>query len=582
MGFSNDTLKIYCRALVQVKQFWPDLFVILMLGFSWTPIALLIPVPVKIVVDNVLGSDSLPYWLNWLSNYGDDTREVALWFAVFLSVAIAIVILMHNTLDWMLRERLSEKIVCDFRQKMLSKSFEVSALTSQGDDHQSSAYKIIHDAPALQWVTIYGIGPILTALFSLVGILAITARITPTIAMIAMATSLPLVYLIHRSQRRMCTKWHKVKEIDCSTSHVAQEALSAWRVVVNFGQELRELARFQDFAHRAYTARMGVMGLQASLGSLMSLGTALGTAAILFFTVRDVQNGVLSAGDLLLITAYVGQLYGPIHTIGSHISNQQSALASMERSFALMDLAPATSEKPDAIPLDEAQGDFEMRNVSFRYKDGKSVLSNCFFKIPAGSWVGVVGPTGAGKTTLVNLLVRFIDPTRGGILLDGRDLRDYRLADLRRQFAVLGQEALLISGTIEENIACARPSASREDVVRAANLAQAHQFIESLPQGYDTAVGEGGLKLSGGERQRVALARAYLKDAPILILDEPTSALDMKTENLVIEGLKRIMAGRTVFLITHRPSALQTVDMVLHVESGSIDVAPCYQGERAS
>jgi ATP-binding cassette subfamily B protein len=192
-----------------------------------------------------------------------------------------------------------------------------------------------------------------------------------------------------------------------------------------------------------------------------------------------------------------------------------------------------------------------------------------------------VGPTGAGKTTLVNLLVRFIDPTMGSILLDGQDLRDYRLADLRRQFAVLGQEALLISGTIEENIAYARPGASREDVVRAATLAQAHQFIETLPQGYDTAVGEGGLKLSGGERQRVALARAYLKDAPILILDEPTSALDMNTENHVIEGLKRIMAGRTVFLITHRPSALQAVDMILHVENGSIDVTHCYEGAGA-
>ena len=573
MGTKTSPMRLYGRALGEVRPCWPALGGILLLGLLWTPIALVIPLPVKIILDNVIGSAPLPHWIDWLPGVVHRGQDAALWVALAMTVAIALVVLAHNTADWLLRESLAERMVRGLRRRMIRKSLEVSALTAHGEGSQGHSYRIVHDAPALQWVTTYGLGPIIISGFSLSVILVVTAQLSPTVAVVAMVTSLPMVLLIHRSQRRMCDGWHAVKDLDCRAMNGAQEALLAWRVVVNFGQEQRVLRQFGSFAQSAFRARMRVMGLQAGLGALLSLGAAVGTAAILFFCVRDVQTGRLSAGELILITAYVGQLYGPIHTIGTHMSNQQSALASMERSFALIDQPPAIREKPNALPLAAARGHFELHKVAFEYEGSRSVLRDCSLEIPAGSWVGIAGATGAGKTTFANLIVRFIDPVAGSVRLDGHDLREYRLTDLRKQFAVLGQEALLVSGSIEENIAYARPGASREEVVRAAALAHAHDFISALPEGYSTQVGEGGLRLSGGERQRVALARAYLKNAPILILDEPTSALDMRTERAVIEDLKRYMPGRTVFLITHRSSVLLAADIILNVEGERITMS---------
>jgi ATP-binding cassette subfamily B protein len=312
------------------------------------------------------------------------------------------------------------------------------------------------------------------------------------------------------------------------------------------------------------------MSQQSVLGGLMALGVAVGTAAILYVSVRDVRAGLLTDGDLILILAYVGQLYGPIQTIAGHVSQQQGALASLERGFELMDKESSLRQRPNARPLPVARGEIEFRNVSFGYDSCRLVIRNCSFCIPAGSWVAISGPSGAGKTTLANLLVRFIDPADGCILLDGVDLRDYRLEDLRRQFALMGQEALLLAGTVEENIGFARPGATTDEIIRAAKLCRAHEFITALPEGYATVVGEAGCKLSGGERQRIALARTYLKNSPILVLDEPTSALDMTTERGVIAELKKSLPGRTVFVITHRPSIVSEMDLILRVEKSRV------------
>jgi ATP-binding cassette, subfamily B, bacterial len=562
---------LYWRSLHEVRPWWGALGGVLALGMLWTPIALLLPLPVKIILDSVIGTEPLPPWIVWLVVPGFDGNDDALVLALALTVAIAILVLAHNTADWLLREGLAERVVREMRMRMINRTLEVSALNA-GRGSQDYGYRIVHDAPAIQWATIYGFGPIINALFSLVVLMIVTSRLSMTVAFLALATSVPMILLIHRSQRRICDGWLRVKDIDSKAITGVQEALAAWRVVISCGQERRVVDKFSDLARGAFGERLNVMGLQAALGGMMSLGTALGTAAILFVSVRDVQAGLLTAGELILIIGYVGQLYGPIHVIGTHTSNQQAALASMERSFELMDQRPPIEEAADPLPLIAARGSFELRDVSFAYGGERPILSRCSITIPPGSWVGICGATGAGKTTLVNLLVRLIDPVEGAILLDGHDLRRYRLSDLRRQFAILGQECLLVTGTIEENIAYARPGASRDEVIRAAKLAEAHDFIAALRDGYHTAVGEGGLRLSGGERQRVALARAYLKDAPILVLDEPTGALDAGTERSVIAGLKQNMVGRTVFMITHRPSVLAQADLVLRVEGAHVAV----------
>jgi len=235
-----------------------------------------------------------------------------------------------------------------------------------------------------------------------------------------------------------------------------------------------------------------------------------------------------------------------------------------------MDEAPDVGDRPDAKPIKRAQGRIEFRNVSFSYDGKERILKNVSFLAPPGSRVGIAGRTGAGKTTLVSLLPRFYDVTEGRILLDGLDIRDYRIADLRNQFSIVLQEPVLFSTTIEENIRYARPEAAEEEVMRAAKAAIAHDFIEALPEGYGTLVGERGMRLSGGERQRISLARAFLKDAPILILDEPTSSVDTDTENLIMEAMERLMKQRTTFMIAHRLSTLDSCDRKIEMSDGEI------------
>jgi ATP-binding cassette subfamily B protein len=246
-------------------------------------------------------------------------------------------------------------------------------------------------------------------------------------------------------------------------------------------------------------------------------------------------------------------------------------MASAERAFALLDESPDVIERPHAIRLDRAKGDVSFRGVDFSYPGADApVLRDVSVDIPAGTRVGIAGTTGAGKTTLLNLLCRFYDPTSGTVTLDGVDLRDYRLADLRNQFGIVLQEPVLFATTIAENIAYGRPGASEDEIVNAAKAANVHEFIDGLEAGYQTQVGERGMCLSGGERQRISLARAFLKDAPILILDEPTSSVDVKTESQIMEAMERLMRGRTTFMIAHRESTLGICDLLLRIENGRI------------
>jgi ATP-binding cassette subfamily B protein len=303
---------------------------------------------------------------------------------------------------------------------------------------------------------------------------------------------------------------------------------------------------------------------------LVGLTIAIGTATVLWLGVRHVQANSLTLGNLLLVMAYLGQLFAPLKIIGRKVGSLQGHLASVERAFLLLDEMPEVVERRDAKPLSCALGAITFRNVSFRYQDDRPVLHDVGFDVPSGTRVGLVGRTGAGKTTLVSLLARLHDVTSGQILLDGVDVRDYKLDDLRNQFSFVLQEPVLFSTDIAENIGYARPGASQEEIVRAARLANAHDFIASLPDGYHTLVGERGMRLSGGERQRIALARAFLKDAPILILDEPTSSVDLRTESAIMEAMERLMHGRTTFMIAHRLSTLKDCDLLVVIERGRV------------
>jgi ATP-binding cassette, subfamily B, bacterial len=562
---------VYMRALREVRAVWPHLVIILLLGLLWTPIALLAPLPMKMIVDNVLGTAPLPWFLDELLPRTLTTSpEGMLKVAIGLSVLLALIGMAHSTSEWLLRENVTERMVREFRGRMLLHSLLGSIPHHHAKGSHDPAYRIYHDAPALPWTTIYGILPVIISAMSLCGMLYVTALINGKLALVACATSLPLIVLIHLNQRCLRARWHDVAEKDSGAHSTVQEALGALSVVVTFRQERREVGRFLDRAQAAFRARLGVMWLQGGFGVILGLSSAFGITAILYLGVRDVQAHVLSVGDLLLVMGYIGQLYAPLQGIGMHVTGQQQALASIERACALLDDEPTVADREGAIPLQRAIGDIGFENVSFAYAGDREVLSGVSVEVPAGSCVGIVGKTGAGKTTLINLLARLLDPTAGRIRLDGIDLRDYRLADLRDQFAVVPQEPVLFSTTVAENIAYGCPDAPMEAIVEAAKLAEAHDFISALPDGYRTNVGERGMLLSGGERQRIVLARAFLKDAPILILDEPTSSIDLETEGELFASMERLMHGRTTFLIAHRLSTLRNADFILRVKGGGV------------
>jgi len=306
------------------------------------------------------------------------------------------------------------------------------------------------------------------------------------------------------------------------------------------------------------------------------LTIAGGTAAALYIGVQHVRAGALTIGSLLMIMAYVAQVYQPLQTLTTKATEMQAGLASLERTFMLLDQEPEISEEKAALALDRAKGEFEFRNVSFFYQDSQQGLRDISFHVPAGSRVGIVGATGAGKTTLLNLLMRFYDPSEGTVLLDGTGIQKYRIADLRRQFGVVLQEPVLFDASVAENIAYGKPDASDEEIVAAATAAASHEFISALSDGYETQVGERGSRLSGGERQRISLARAFLRDSPILILDEPTSSVDVHTEAAIMEATERLMTGRTTFMIAHRLNTLKSCDMILKLDQGKLtEVKQC-------
>ena len=310
--------------------------------------------------------------------------------------------------------------------------------------------------------------------------------------------------------------------------------------------------------------------IQAGYHLLISFAIAAGSAAALLIGIRHVKMGLITLGDLLLVMAYVAQLYDPLRTISSKIPELQSWTVSLERAFALFEDSPELAESSAEADTPRVSGDVIFENVTFEYPTGGRALHQVSCVIRAGTRVGIVGPSGSGKTTFVNLLTRFYEPTSGRILLDGIDLHDYKVAQLRQQFAVISQEPVLFSATVADNIAYGRCEASREQVIGAAIAARAHDFIMSLPQAYDTKIGDGGSRLSGGQRQRLAIARAFLKDAPLLILDEPTSALDVGTESELLESMVDVMQGRTTFVIAHRLNTIRNCDVLLVLEKGTL------------
>src|SRR5437016_6617969 len=563
-------LALYRRLLRQARPYWLHLAGLFGIGLLASPLALLDPVPLKIVFDSVLGSHPLPVYVRAVLPSAVLGSAGALLVAIGLLLGVAALTQLQALANRFMQAYVGERLVLGLRTQLVQHAQRLSLSYHDSKGSADSLYRIQQDAAVIDKIMVEGIIPFVAAAVTLAMMIVVTLRIDWQLALVALGVSPPLFMLSPLYRPRMRRQSRQVKKLDSSPLAVVHETLGALRVVKAFGQESRETDRFVHRSTEGVTARIRMALMEGRYGMLVGLTSALGTAAVLFIGVRHVVAGVLTVGQLWMALRYLDKLYEPLKTISKKAAGIQSYLASAERAFALLDEQPEVPERPDARPLERARGALEFRGVSFAYGPDRPVLHDVSCVIPPGTRLGIVGATGAGKTTLISLLTRFYDPQQGEILLDGTDLREYRLTDLRRQFAVVLQEAVLFSTSIAENIAYAAPGATRQQIVAAAQAANAHEFIERLPQGYETEVGERGVKLSGGQRQRIALARAFLKDSPVLILDEPTSSVDAKTESAIVEALERLKHGRTVIVISHRSTTLAGCSAFLTVDGGRV------------
>lgn len=558
--------RVFARIIDFARPYWLKVGGTFLLSLAVVPLTLLTPLPLKIAVDNIIGSKPLPAFLQFLGG----NQYVLLAAVAVLLVLLTFLLYAQGMAVWLASTYLGERLVLDFRAALFRHAQRLSLAYHDRTGTTDSVFRIQYDAECFQHVLIDGLIPLLSALSTAVSVVVVTAWLNWQLALVSLIVCPILYYLTGRFGRRLRGRWYEVKDIESSAMSVVQEALSAGRVVKAFGREEHEQRRFIHRASRRLQGQLDIAWLQSRFDLSIGVTVAAGTAAVLLLGVLQVKAGHLTTGALLMVLAYQAQVYLPLKTISKKIADLQSGLASAGRAFSLLDELPEVTEKPHAKRIERARGDFVFANVSFAYEPGHDVLRDVRLVINAGSRVGVQGKTGAGKTTLVSLLTRFYDPTGGAIVLDDTDLRDYKLADLRDQFAIVLQETMLFSSTVRENIAYGKPEASDEEIREAARQANAHDFIEALPNGYLTEVGERGMRLSGGERQRVSIARAFLKNAPILLLDEPTSALDVATESAIVDAMERLMENRTVFIIAHRLTTLERCDVRLELQDGKL------------
>lgn len=555
----------------EIRPYSRSLLVIFVVDLLATPLMLLAPVPIKIAVDNVLGGEPLPEYLDMLlPDALEQSNESLLLAAATMQVLVVVLAQLQLMASSVLRVRTGERLTLATREKVFGHAQRLSLQRHDTRGSTDSVYRIQYDAAELQKVTVDGLLTAATSAITLATMIVVIALLDWQLAAVGLLVSPLLVVLTRRYRLRVRPRYRDVKGIETDAMQVVQEALGALRVVKAFGQEDGERDRFSRRSGTGVDERIRLAMAEGTFGILVNLVTAVGTAAVLFIGVRNVQTGELTLGELLMVIAYLSQLYSPLKTISKKVATLQSSMASAERVFEFLDEPGDVIEAPHAVSLHRARGEVEFRHVSMSYGGGPEVLHDVSFRVEPDTAVGILGPTGAGKTTLVSLLVRFFDPTAGEVLMDGVDLREYRVADLRRQVAFVLQDPVLFSTSIAENIRYARPDASPREVVAAAERADAHDFITAMPAGYDTRVGERGLRLSGGERQRISLARAFLKNGRILVLDEPTSSVDIATESRILAAMERLMAGRTSFLIAHRASTLKDCDMTLELAQGRL------------
>jgi ATP-binding cassette subfamily B protein len=534
---------------------------------------LLQPWPVKIVLDDVLKTKSSHQhgWLNHVifSTVGTD-RLAVLKFAALAALVIAIVGAIFSYTEKYLTTSIGQWVMHDLRRTLYS---HVQRLSMYYHDHKQTGdliSRVTSDIDAVQSFLASGLLSGIINVLTLVGMVGVMLYLNWKFTLVALSVAPLLFVIVYSYTRRIKKAAREVRKKESEIVSVIQEVLTSIRVVKAFGREDYEQQRLEEESLESVELALHARGLKAKLSPLVEIIVAIGTSMVLWFGARMVLDDTLSAGSLVVFIFYLGKMYKPMQELSKMTDAYSKATVGYERIREVLETNHEVADLPGARPVARLKGRIEFDNVHFSYEPGNPVLHGVSFRVEPGQVVALVGPTGAGKTSIISLIPRFYDPDSGQVRIDGVDIRRYTQKSLRQQISFVLQETLLFHATVWKNIAYGKPGASRAEILRAAHLANAHEFIDKMPQGYDTLVGERGVTLSGGQRQRIAIARAIIRGTPIMILDEPTSGLDSATEKLVFEALDKLMEGTTSIVIAHRLSTIRRADLILVVKDGMI------------
>jgi len=523
------------------------------------------PWPLKIVVDNVIGGRELPLGLA----RGLDARGLltaACLGLLLLQVSLSVLGVIQNRFTI----GIGQRMVTDLRAELMAHLQRLSLGFFGRRPSTDLVYRMAFDTFSVQSMTMNGLFPLATALTLLVGMTLVLFRMNAALALVFAGVAPFLFLTIRFVGRRIAALAASQRESESAFFSETQRGVGAIHVVQAFTAEQREHERVMTASARALEAALRLYVFETGYSGLVSVVMALGTAAVLFAGGLQALSGTISAGDVIVFVTYLASLYGPINALSQTTGLIQGATAGARRAFEVLDAEPEVKDRPGAVVVVGPRGAVRFHDVSFSYGGEAFGLRGVSFEAAPGALVAVVGPTGAGKSTLVSLVPRFYDPSAGRVTLDGVDLRDLELRSLRRQVGLVPQAPLLFPATLEENVRYGRPEATASEVAEACELAGVTRFLAQLEHGMATRIGPEGQQLSQGQAQRVTIARALLKDPRILILDEPTASLDAETEAYVMSGIERVMKDRTTFVIAHRLSTVRRADLVLVLEAGRL------------
>lgn len=561
-------MKDCLRAL---KYFRPDaerIAGVLGLMLASTILNVLKPWPLALIVDCVLNHKGPPHWMG----------RMALWEPASLLAALSAALLLLyisqaalSAAQNYLSIQVSLRGLTLVRNEVFAWLQRLSLRYHQGARAGDLIYRASWDTYSVQTLFQQGLMTCLGAVLSLIVMLIVMARMNIYLTMLSFALAPLLAMSIKSFGARMRDCTTLAQQADSRVTTLLQQSIAVLPLTQSYTQEQFEAARFSAQATAAQNRRMAQHGWEIAYWFAIAVIFALGAAAITWLGAIQVARRHLTVGELIVFLAYLAQLFEPLNQLSNVGATVAAALAGARRVFEILDTPEEVKERPNARAIaTRSKGEIIFDNISFAYDKGRDVLQDVRFALKSGESAAIVGASGAGKTTLLHLLPRFFDPTAGAIKLDGTDLRDLSLRDLRSQIALVLQEPVILSATVAENIGYGRPGATRYEIELAARAANADSFIQKLPEKYDTPVGEGAARLSTGERQRIHLARAFLKDAPILLLDEPTSALDAESEALIAQSLLELLRGRTTLLVAHRPGTIAVVQRVFILEGGRL------------